>query len=114
MFDILDYCWRHPKRTKTFTGGWTYVDMMRLCASWPKEGIRVVLEGTKLVAVIFFEIKTNSLLHIRHILCDTTQAFLQLSRLYKRDFPGWLIESTRPAGLYKDTQKLIRKLSYAR
>lgn len=114
LFDVLDYVWRHPKRARTFTGKWTYPVMLQMLVQWPKDCMRVVVNEERVVAVVLFELRSGLVLHVRHILCDTREAFRQLGEFYKTNFLGWTITSDRPISKYVDTQKVIRRICYAR
>ncbi len=110
LFDVLDYCWRHPKRAKTFTGKWSYVDMMRLVTSTPAHLMRVVHDEQRILGVVFFEVR-EAVIYVHHILCDTKDVLRNFLLQCKQTYPDYKLASARCA-VYNRTETLVRKLSY--
>lgn len=106
LLDALEYAWTHPKRNNTFTGEWSY---LQLAFALRKYSTRIAVESNRITGIAVFEVG-DSIIHVRHILCDTREALRTFLSFYKENYRSYKLSFNRRPGTFPANAQPVKRI----
>lgn len=88
LLDLVEYAWSHPKRNKTFTGNWSYFDLLHTVAY--HVGLNTLRYSTgrfgEITGLVLYNTDGTNV-YVKQILSDDKASLRSFLCALRREFP---------------------------